>query len=121
LTTSIILAYYYDSNAKDKLQQDDNNNWILDFGKEYVDNPPVAGQSSAYKSIYVRNEHPDRSAVELTAAQTNDTDLKIILYPQFLQWGQMAGVVIVFQPSADRTEDVSNINWGFDMVVYPNK
>ena len=113
-----IVSYYYDAKAENKLQQDFSGYFKLDFGEEARKNPPIAGVSSAYTSIYVRNEHPDQCPIELVP-KTLDTDLKITEYPDYLEYGELGKVTLAFSPSADRIKPLEGGSWGFDLIIYP--
>src|SRR6266487_6400718 len=94
-----LLAYYYDSEAEYKLEQDSIGNFKLDFAstklQEHDTLIPRAGKDSVYRSIYVKNQH--HYPMKLIP-KTIDPDLKITEWPEFLEPQQVGKVTLAFSP-----------------------
>ena len=109
-----LLAYYYDPEAKHQLPTDSIGNYKVEFDPSIK---PIAGVSSAYATIYTRNQH--HYPMELIP-KTIDKDLQITEWPQFLEPNEIGKVVLAFSPSADRRKPLEGGSWDFELIVYPN-
>lgn len=110
-----LLSYYYDAEAKQELSTDRLGNYIVDFGPDVAENPPIAGEDTVSTAVYVRNDHT--YPMELRP-MTLDKDLAIIEYPEFLEPGEIAVVRFAFSPSADRIKPLEGGSWDFTKIVY---
>jgi hypothetical protein len=113
---TLLLSYYYDADAKTRLPQDAaTGNYLVDFGTEARENPPIAGIDTVTTTVYVRNDH--NYPMELKPL-TLDKDLTITEYPDLLEPGEIGLVKFAFAPSANRIKPLEGGSWDFTMVVY---
>jgi hypothetical protein len=113
---SHLLSYYYDAHATKKLPTDNLGNYKVAFF-DPSQKIAVAGISSVYATIYVRNDN--FYPMELIP-KTIVPDLRVTEWPEFLEPNEVGKVVLAFSPSADRTVPLEGGSWDFDLVVYPN-
>ena len=114
-TSNILLDYFYDKEAKQRLPTDSLGNFKVNFAD--VEHPPRAGIDSIYQTIFVKNIH--HYPMELRPV-TIDPDLEITLWPDYLEPGEMGKVTLAFSPSADRIKPLEGGSWDFEKIVLPN-
>lgn len=114
-TSNILLAYYHDKDAKNRLPTDSMGNFKVNFAS--IEQPPRAGLDSIYQTIYVQNVH--HYPMELRPV-TLDQDLQITEWPEFLEPNEVGKVTLAFSPSADRIKPLEGGSWDFEKIVLPN-